>query len=76
MKYSSAFKDAVVKYALQSNDPQKPIAQIKGVGYSTLQKWLRQYRQSGNSSTPVKAPNPNIEPLDGPQDPNFSPPTI
>ena len=58
MKYSSAFKDAVVKHALQSSDPQKLIAQNKGVGYSILQKWLRQYRQSGNPSTPVKAQRP------------------
>ena len=32
MKYSSAFKDAVVKHALQSSDPQKLIAQNKGMG--------------------------------------------
>jgi transposase-like protein len=47
MSYSPAFRESIIKQALQSSDPQKLIARKAGIGYSTLQKWLHQYRQSG-----------------------------
>ena len=48
MTFSTAFKDQVVKQALNADLPQKLIAGNAGIGYSTLQKWLSEYRQSGD----------------------------
>jgi transposase len=58
MSFSTGFKDSIVKQALQSSDSQKLIAQNAGIGHSTLQKWLRQYRQSGEPSVPTKEKRP------------------
>jgi len=59
MSFSTSFKETIVKQALQSGDPIKLVAQNAGVGYSTLQKWLHQYRQSGDLSVPPKEKRPH-----------------
>jgi transposase len=59
MSFSTAFKDNIVKQALQSGDPQKVFAQKAGIGYSTLQKWLRHYRQCGDLPVPAKEKRPS-----------------
>jgi transposase len=58
MSFSTAFKDSIVKQALLSSDSQKLVAQNAGIGYSTLQKWLRQYRQSGDLPVPTREKRP------------------
>lgn len=58
MSYSFTFKETVVKRALQSDDPQKLIAKDAGIGYSTLQKWLRQYRQHADTPIPQNEKRP------------------
>ena len=58
MRFSTTFKEAIVKQALQSSDPRKLVAQNAGIGYSTLQKWLRQYRQSTDQPVPTKEKRP------------------
>lgn len=58
MSFSTAFRESIIKQALQSGDPQKLIAHKAGIGYSTLQKWLRQYRLSGELSVVNKEKRP------------------
>lgn len=59
MGFSTAFKESIIKQVLQSGDPQRLIAKNAGIGLSTLQKWLRQYRQSGDLPVPTKEKRPN-----------------
>ena len=58
MAYSPGFKESIVKRVLQSNDPQKLIARNAGIGYSTLQKWLRQYHQQFDLNMSPKEKRP------------------
>jgi transposase len=58
MSFSTSFKETIIKQALQSGDPIKLVAHNAGVGYSTLQKWLYQYRQPGDLSVPRKEKRP------------------
>jgi transposase len=46
-RHSEQFKQEAVGYALSNKDKSvKAIATQLGVGYSTLDNWLRQHRQS------------------------------
>ena len=58
MPYSEELREAVVKKALAGNQNQEEIAREFGVGRSTVQNWLRQYRAVGEQmpSSPERRP--------------------
>ena len=45
MAHTREFKAAVIKQTLAAGSNQKEIAEEAGIGRSTLQKWLREYRK-------------------------------
>ncbi len=47
MEYPVEFRETMIKKALSSNEPQDSVAEEFGIGRSTLQKWLRDYRHGG-----------------------------
>ena len=47
MEYSVEFREQVIEKALSSGQGQEVLAEECGIGRSTLQKWLRDYRNSG-----------------------------
>lgn len=47
MGYPVEFKQLIINKTLSTGQSQQMIAKEAGVGYSTLQKWLRQHRESG-----------------------------
>lgn len=47
MNYSVGFREKVIDEALSSGKSLRVLAEEFGVGYSTLGKWLRDYRNSG-----------------------------
>ena len=50
MEYPEQFRQTVIEKALTSGVPQEALAEEFGIGRSTLQKWLRDYRHSGAQS--------------------------
>lgn len=50
MEYSVEFREQVIEKALSSGQGQEVLAEECGIGRSTLQKWLRDYRNSGVQS--------------------------
>ena len=50
MEYSVEFREQVIEKALSSGQGQEVLAEEFGIGRSTLQKWLRDYRNSGEQS--------------------------
>ena len=50
MRYTQEFRDRVVSAALSGRAGQEALAEEFGVGYSTLQTWLRRYRRTGARS--------------------------
>ena len=50
MEYSVEFREQVIEKALSSGQGQGVLAEGFGIGRSTLQKWLRDYRNSGEQS--------------------------
>jgi len=58
MGYSIQIKEAVLQKVLQGNKPHHEISQEFGVGRSTIGKWLRQYKESGNTTLKLKAKRP------------------
>lgn len=51
-KFSAEFKLECVELITVQGYPVKQAASAMNVGYSTLQKWLRQYRQEQTGITP------------------------
>ena len=47
MEYPVEFRETVIKKALTSKATQDSVAEEFGIGRSTLQKWLRDYRHDG-----------------------------
>ncbi len=47
MGYPVEFKQLIINKTLCTDQSQQIIAKEAGIGYSTLQKWLRQHRESG-----------------------------
>ena len=47
MNYSVEFREKVIEEALSSGKGLRGLAEEFGIGYSTLGKWLRDYRNSG-----------------------------
>ena len=47
MNYSVEFREKVIEEALSSGKSLRVLVEQFGVGYSTLGKWLRDYRNSG-----------------------------
>jgi transposase-like protein len=47
MGYPVEFKQLIINKTLSTDLSQQIIAKEAGIGYSTLQKWLRQHRESG-----------------------------
>ncbi len=47
MEYPVEFRETVIKKVLTSNETQDSVAEEFGIGRSTLQKWLRDYRHAG-----------------------------
>ncbi|WP_287127262.1 helix-turn-helix domain-containing protein [Desulfobacter sp.] len=58
MGYSIQIKEAVLQKVLLGNKPHHEISQEFGVGRSTIGKWLRQYKESGNTTLKSKAKRP------------------
>lgn len=48
MNYSAEVREAVVRKAAMRAAPQRMIAQEFGVSVTTVQNWLREYRQDGS----------------------------
>ena len=46
-RYSVGFRDKVIEEGLNSGKSLRVLAEEFGIGYSTLGKWLREYRNSG-----------------------------
>ncbi len=47
MEYPVELRETVIKKILTSNETQNSVAEEFGIGRSTLQKWLRDYRHAG-----------------------------
>ncbi len=47
MEYPAEFRETVIKKVLSLNETQEVVAKEFGIGRSTLQKWLRDYRNAG-----------------------------
>ena len=47
MEYPEELRERVVKMALSSGETQEALAERYGIGRSTSQKWLRDYRHNG-----------------------------
>ena len=47
MNYSVDFREKVIEEALSSGKSLRVLAEEFGIGYSSLGKWLRDYRNSG-----------------------------
>ena len=48
-KYSQEFKEDAVRYQLEHSDiALRKCAENLGIGYSTLTKWLKDFRESGD----------------------------
>jgi len=50
MQYSQSVRDEVVKAVLGGGRTHTMLAEEFGVGRSTIQNWMRQYRRSGDAS--------------------------
>ena len=53
-KFDREFKVNAVKLALEGRKPQRQVAFDLGVGFSTLQKWISQFRADPEHSFPGK----------------------
>jgi transposase len=58
MKYSTEFKESVIQKVLTSDRRQQDIANEVGIGRSTLQYWLREYRKNGVKHMPHNEKRP------------------
>lgn len=64
-RFTHEFKQDAVQYALKHSDqPLKLIAEQLGIGYSTLDKWLRQMGSIGTSIRPVSPEQMRIKALE------------
>ena len=58
MGYPIRLKETVIRKVLQGNKPQHEIAKGFGIGRSTISKWLKEYRQNGNTNLNSKEKRP------------------
>lgn len=58
MEYPVEFRETVIKKALTSKETQDSVAEEFGIGRSTLQKWLRDYRHDGGGSVTDREKRP------------------
>jgi transposase len=58
MQYSQSIREQVMAQALAGEKSQAALAKEFGIGVSTLQNWLRQYRRSGASTLSSNAKSP------------------
>jgi transposase-like protein len=58
MQHSEALRNRVIERALAGGMTQDAMAEEFGVSRSSIQNWLRQYRQSGGQSVPPKEKSP------------------
>lgn len=57
-QHSQQIRETAIKKALTSPDSKRQIADYMGVGLSTLQRWLREARKSGESVMAKKEKRP------------------
>ncbi len=57
-KHSVGFRDKVIEEALSSGKSHGVLAKEFGIGYSTLGKWLRDYRNAGEQPLAKKEKRP------------------
>jgi len=50
MGHAVELREKVIELVLTGSQPQREIAEKYGIGLSTLQKWLRQYRTEGTNN--------------------------
>ena len=60
--YLSSVRESVVKKAFTGPDTPRQIAKQTGVGLSTLQRWLREGRKSGDASMSKEKRPPGLVP--------------
>ena len=58
MGYSIQIKEAVLQKVLSGNKPHYEISRDFGIGRSTIGKWLREYKESGNTTLKSKDKRP------------------
>ncbi len=57
-RYSVGFREKVIEEGLNSGKSHRVLAEEFGIGYSTLGKWLREYRNSGEQPLAKKEKRP------------------
>ncbi len=57
-RYSVGFREKVIEEGLNSGKSHRVLAEEFGIGYSTLGKWLRAYRNSGEQPLAKKEKRP------------------
>ena len=63
MAYSVDLRMSAVKYYLKSEDTIEETAKIFGVGKTTLQSWIKRYKESGNlDNKPLNRSYKKIDP--------------
>jgi transposase len=64
-RFSNDFKQSSIDYALAHSDqPLKALAEHLGIGYSTLDRWVRLSAISGSSARPLSAEQLRIKALE------------
>lgn len=58
MQHPESLRNRVIERALSGGLSQEALAKEFGVSRSSIQNWLRQYRQSGGQSVPSKEKSP------------------
>jgi transposase len=58
MEYPLELRETVIKKVLTSNETQDSVAEEFGIGRSTLQKWLRDYRHAGGKPVTTSEKRP------------------
>ena len=52
--YTKEFKEQAVKLVIEQETKGSQVAKDLGIGYSTLVRWLREYRENGKAAFPGK----------------------